>query len=115
MSKLIWQPSAERVEKANMTRFINYVNQEYHLKMGSYDELYEWSIEKTPDFWASVQGFTEIQASPKYDQVVDDLNKFPGANHRGARHTVHPEYEESGNSRGQYHKWPTGIKSGRSD
>ncbi|MBU2535189.1 MAG: hypothetical protein KKD83_03350 [Chloroflexi bacterium] len=48
MSKLLWQPSAERVEKANMTRFINYVNQEYHLKMGSYDELYGWSIEKTP-------------------------------------------------------------------
>jgi acetoacetyl-CoA synthetase len=79
MGKLLWKPSQEQINQANLTKFINFVNVKYALKIGSYDELYQWSIEKIPDFWASVWEFTGIKASHSYDEVVDDLNKFPGA------------------------------------
>ena len=36
-------------------------------------------LNNIPDFWTSVWDFLEIKASKKYDKVVDDLSKFPGA------------------------------------
>ena len=69
-----------------MTRFINFINEKYGLKIDSYDELYDWSIEKIPDFWAAMWEFAGIRASHRYDTVVDDLSRFPGAKwFRGAR------------------------------
>ena len=79
MSKLLWEPSAEVKNKANMTRFISFVNKKHGLDISSYDELYDWSIEKIPDFWAAMWEFVPIKASKTYDEVVDDLTKFPGA------------------------------------
>ncbi len=79
MNKLLWEPSQERRRNANMTRFIDFVNARYKQTFHSYWELYDWSIDKIADFWASMWDFVEIKASKGYETVVDDLNKFPGA------------------------------------
>lgn len=79
MKKLLWSPTKEIIEKANMTKFIRFVNEKYKKNFTSFWELYRWSIEDIPDFWASVWDFVEIKASKKYTQVVDDVNKMPGA------------------------------------
>ncbi len=79
MGKLLWQPSEELIKRSNMTRFINFVNEKYGLTIASYDELYDWSVDKIADFWASMWEFAQIKASRKYGEVVDDLSKFPGA------------------------------------
>ncbi len=79
MGKLLWRPSEERIRQANITRFIDFVNKKYGFKMESYWELQKWSIENIPDFWAALWEFADIKASRRYDNVVDDLDKFPGA------------------------------------
>jgi hypothetical protein len=40
MSKLLWEPSIERKQNADITRFTSYINDKYELKISSYDELY---------------------------------------------------------------------------
>ncbi|MFC1912068.1 AMP-binding protein [Chloroflexota bacterium] len=77
--KLLWEPSAERREQANITRFIRFINERYGLDIKTHDELYHWSIDKISDFWAAMWEFGEIRASRGYDEVVDDLSRFPGA------------------------------------
>jgi len=77
--KPLWTPSEAQVKKANMTRFIQFVNRKYGKNFKSYDDLYQWSIDRIPDFWAALWDFVGIKASKRYDQIVDDLNKFPGA------------------------------------
>ena len=77
-SKLLWTPSEEMKKAANMTRFIEFVNNKHGKNFGTYDELYDWSIENIPDFWATFWEFVPVKASRKYDEVVDDLKKFPG-------------------------------------
>jgi len=79
MAKLLWKPSEERKKKSNMTKFIDYVNKRYTKKISTYDELYSWSVNDIPDFWAAVWDFVKIKASKNYDTVIDDLNKMPGA------------------------------------
>jgi len=79
IKKLLWKPPNERQKQANMTDFINFVNERYDLKIDSYDELYDWSVDKIPDFWAAMWEYAPIIASCQYDEIVDDLDKFPGA------------------------------------
>lgn len=77
--KPLWVPTATQIENANITRFIGFVNQRYGKNFRSYNDLYQWSIEQIPDFWAAMWDFAEIKASKPYDRVVEDLSKFPGA------------------------------------
>ena len=79
MRKPLWVPSEERIKHANVTRFISFVNEKHGFEINSYDELYRWSIEDIQDFWAAMWEFGKIKASRRYDVVVDDLSKFPGA------------------------------------
>src|ERR1700752_1132586 len=79
MRQPLWRPSEERIQQANITRFIDEVNARGNLNLGSYTELYQWSVENIPDFWGAVWDFAEIKASKPYNQVVEDLTKFPGA------------------------------------
>ncbi len=84
MGKLLWQPSKEVIEKANITRYIDFVNKRYGLEIDPYAQrayfkLYEWSVANIPEFWESVWEFVSIKASRGFTQVVDDLSKFPGA------------------------------------
>lgn len=75
----LWIPSEERKKKANMARFMDYVNRKYDKNFQNYWDLYDWSVESIEDFWAAVWNFVEIKASEPYKRVVDDLKKFPGA------------------------------------
>jgi len=79
LGELLWTPSKEQVRQANITRFIDFVNRKYGLKIQNYWQLHEWSVGKIPDFWAAMWEFGGIVSSRSYDNVVDDLTKFPGA------------------------------------
>ena len=75
----LWIPSAERAGQANLTCFLEFVGRRHGLKFASYQELHKWSVERTADFWAAVWDFTGIVYSSRFDKVVDNINKFPGA------------------------------------
>ncbi len=79
MSRMLWQPSEERIKQTNMYRFIRFVNDRYGLDFKEYQELYQWSVIRISDFWAAMWDFAEIRFSKPYDQVIDDIDKMPGA------------------------------------
>lgn len=39
--------------------------------IGTYDDLYEWSVNSVEDFWSTVWDFTNIISSSKGNQVLD--------------------------------------------
>ena len=79
MGKQLWKPSDERVKSTNMYRFMNFVNERLGKDFTEYAPMYQWSIENIAQFWALMWEFAEIKASKPYDQVIDDVNKMPGA------------------------------------
>ncbi len=79
MRNPLWIPSEEWISRANIVRFIRFVCVRTGLAIESYAELYRWSVENLEEFWAAVWDFVEIKASRKYDTVIDDLGRFPGA------------------------------------
>ena len=86
MSKLLWEPSEERGKGTNMYRFMEHINKKFSQNFTEYAPLYQWSVENIPDFWESMWEIADIKSSRRYDQVVDDLTKMPGAEwFKGAR------------------------------
>ncbi len=79
MSKLLWQPSEDRIKQTNIYQFMQYVNERHGKVFTSYDDLYKWSVEESPVFWATLWDYAGLIHFRSYDQVVDDINKMPGA------------------------------------
>src|SRR4051812_7038443 len=65
----LWTPSADRIARANLTRFGN---------GASYPDLYDWSIRDPEAFWDAMWDFAGI-AGQKGARVVTDLDRMPGA------------------------------------
>jgi len=58
---------------------MSFVNERNKQNFINYNELYEWSINNIPVFWADVWDFVRIKASRGYDKVLDDGRKMPRA------------------------------------
>jgi acetoacetyl-CoA synthetase len=58
----IWEPSAERIARANLTRFIAQVRElnERTAAIDGYDALYDWSIRDLELFWLEVVRFCGV-------------------------------------------------------
>ena len=79
MSEPLWTPSTERVENANLTRFIAEVNARHGLSLSGYGDLWAWSVEHMEDFWRDFWDFADIKAETRGERVLVDADKMPGA------------------------------------
>ncbi|HXI19559.1 MAG TPA: hypothetical protein VNH46_00655, partial [Gemmatimonadales bacterium] len=60
MTQPLWTPSAERIQQANITRFLDYVRRECDPHVLSQAALYRWSVEQPEKFWPQVWAFCGI-------------------------------------------------------
>ena len=67
---LLWTPSEETVERANVTHYQRWLAEQRDLRFGSYNELWEWSVGDLEAFWASIWDFCEVRASKPYERVL---------------------------------------------
>jgi acetoacetyl-CoA synthetase len=85
VSELLWSPSPERIERANVTQFAR--------KRGlpeDYGELWQWSVDNLDDFWAAIWD-EWVDADAPYDRVLGRREMpgaewFPGARLNYAKH-----------------------------
>jgi len=75
----IWEPSKERIERANLSRFIRFVQTEHKAPVEDHYTLYEYSIRQPENFWRAVWEFCGIRAAGDFDHVLVDGDKMPGA------------------------------------
>lgn len=76
MKEILWEPSMERKQLANMTRFMDFVNEKFGVNIVSYDQLFDWSIQDSAAFWAAMWEFAGIRASRPYEQVVNNFDEM---------------------------------------
>lgn len=75
----MWQPTIEQITSSNMYRFMKKVNQQYGTSHDSYDSLHEWSINNISEYWRQTWDFCSIIALEPYENIIDNVNKMPGA------------------------------------
>ena len=69
---LLWEPSAERIERATMTRYMRWLESERELSFGAYDELWRWSVDSLEDFWRSIWDFFDVRSSAPPTSVLSE-------------------------------------------
>ena len=75
---LLWEPSEETKQKSTLMRYMQWLESAKGLKFHTQEELWEWSVNKLEDFWASIWDFFQIKASKPYSTILDE-RKMPGA------------------------------------
>jgi acetoacetyl-CoA synthetase len=78
----LWTPTPERIANANVSAFINALNDAYRaqdLHISNYHDLYDWSCRNPEHFWAAVWDFCGVIGSRKSLEVLHDGDKMPGA------------------------------------
>jgi len=88
---ILWTPSAERVERSNLTAFMRARG------FGDYEALRRWSVEDLEGFWAAVWEAYEVEGS--YDAVLGSRSMpgaqwFPGARVSYAEHMFRGKPDE---------------------
>src|SRR5690348_12502007 len=76
--ELLWTPSPERVERANLTRYRRWLAETRGLRFADYNALWRWSTTEIEAFWASLWDSLAIQASRPPERVLA-ARVMPGA------------------------------------
>ena len=76
--QLLWEPSDEWVARTTLTRYSEWLGSERGLSFGSYEELWQWSVDDLEGFWSSVVEFFDVRFSSGGDEVLGDRS-MPGA------------------------------------
>jgi acetoacetyl-CoA synthetase len=74
----LWEPSSELKQRANITRYMQWLAREKGLKFGTREELWRWSVSQLEDFWASLWQYFAVMAAQPYTEVLRD-HTMPGA------------------------------------
>src|SRR5215204_217934 len=69
---LLWEPSEELKENANISRYMRWLEDEKGLSFDDYGELWEWSVVEIEEFWASIWEYFEVEASRPYEKVLTE-------------------------------------------
>ena len=75
---LLWEPSEERVARATLTRYMDWLAAERGLRFGSYADLWQWSVTDLDAFWSSIISFFELSFEGGGEVVLADRS-MPGA------------------------------------
>lgn len=76
----IWEPSDERIERANISRFMRFARESTgNEDLRRYAPLYEFSVRQPERFWSLVWEFCGIRAHGELEPVLVDRDEMPGA------------------------------------
>jgi acetoacetyl-CoA synthetase len=76
---LLWQPSPERMQQANLTAFAALVNQRWNAGATNHATLYAWSIREPVQFWESLWDFAGVIGDKGSAPYLIDADRMPGA------------------------------------
>jgi acetoacetyl-CoA synthetase len=76
--ELLWEPSAEAIERSAMTSYIRWLQSDRGLRLPDYDSLWKWSVTELEQFWASIWDHFGVRSASPYSQVLAD-RRMPGA------------------------------------
>jgi acetoacetyl-CoA synthetase len=75
--ELLWTPSAEAVERSNLTRYMGWLERERGLGFDDYHALWRWSVDELEDFWQTIWDHFDVRHSGEATAVLADRT-MPG-------------------------------------
>ena len=79
MTDPLWTPSAERIARTRLARFMAEVRARWGVDAADYGALHAWSIAEPAQFWLSLWEFTGIVGDGPGARVLLEGDRMPGA------------------------------------
>ena len=76
--ELLWEPSAELVERSRLREFMRWLEAERGLSFAGYHELWQWSVDDLDGFWSAIWEFFDVRADGGPSPVLAS-REMPGA------------------------------------
>src|SRR5215469_1263677 len=94
--ELLWTPGPERIRRANVTAFADWLARERGRRLTDYGALWRWSVEDLEGFWGALWDYFGIEASADPTRVLGRRSMpgaewFPGARLNYAQHVLRRE------------------------
>jgi acetoacetyl-CoA synthetase len=94
--ELLWTPSAARLARSHLTKYLVWLEQKQGRKFADYEALWRWSVEDLEGFWGSMAEFCGMKFSTPYTRVLGKRSMpgaewFPGGRLNYAQHSLSHE------------------------
>jgi acetoacetyl-CoA synthetase len=94
--EILWSPGPERVRRANVTLFTDWLARERGRRFDDYGALWRWSVEDLEGFWSALWDYFRIESSAPYTRVLERRSMpgarwFSGAHLNYAQHVLRRE------------------------
>jgi acetoacetyl-CoA synthetase len=93
---ILWTPPQELVDTCQMTHFAEWTG----LGFGSYEELWQWSVDDLEAFWSSIWRYFDVQADAAPTRVLGS-REMPGAQWFPDVNLSYPEHVFRGKEDGE--------------
>src|SRR2546430_5983956 len=74
---LLWTPGPERIRRANVTAFADWLARERGRRFADYTALWRWSVEDLEGFWQALWDYFHIDSSAPHRRGVRP-GRLPG-------------------------------------
>ena len=72
----LWTPSPERIENANISRFIRDTLKDHMPPTANFQDLQQWSVDHPEMFWQAILAWGDVAYSGHYEQVLAKGERF---------------------------------------
>lgn len=94
--ELLWTPSQDFIDKANITAFLGWLEERKGLTFQDYNSLWRWSVDNLEEFWRAAWDYFQIVSDAPIQSVVSgdtmlDARWFAGSETNYAEHLLRHE------------------------
>ena len=75
--EVIWQPSPDAVQRAQLTRYLQWLQRERGHSFDGYEALWRWSITELESFWESIWDYFDVRSDQPRTTALAD-RRMPG-------------------------------------
>ncbi len=76
--EVLWTPTPERIERARITEYEQWLERTRGLSFQDYQALWQWSVDDLDGFWSSIVEFFDVRFEVPAAEVLSD-SSMPGA------------------------------------
>ncbi|MDH3588719.1 MAG: acetoacetate--CoA ligase [Gammaproteobacteria bacterium] len=79
MTAPVYRPTAERARASQLAQFAAQISQLENRDVSAYSDLWQWSTDDKEKFWPALWDFCDIKAARRWDTVLENGDRMPGA------------------------------------
>jgi acetoacetyl-CoA synthetase len=75
--ELLWEPSSERIQRATLTRYADWLRQTRGLEFADYAAMWQWSVDELEAFWETIVEYFDVRFEQPAERVLAS-REMPG-------------------------------------